>query len=188
MGPVYHKGNGRSGIQTDMGSPAQQRQNSSHTASTPPTPRFGDKLRDGSQSTLSNTSPRMAGAVVSRPRHTQSFSAGSQLSSASGSAAGSPRTPTKARSLKTSQHSPPKQKSPSLIPRRVGKENGAVSGSVEPYPLEQRQLQPVHDEMQIPIDPSALQKEDLSIAPHNFLTRSSSPHQDKLDKGIKILG
>ncbi|CAI8023157.1 hypothetical protein GBAR_LOCUS13567 [Geodia barretti] len=186
MGPVSNKGNGRSGIQTDMGSPAQQRQNSSHTASTPPTPRFGDKLRDGSQSTLSNTSPRMAGAVVSRPRHTQSFSAGSQLSSASGSAAGSPRTPTRARSLKTSQHSPPKQKSPSLIPRRVGKENGAVSGSVEPYPLEQRQLQPVHDEMQIPIDPSALQKEDLSIAPHNFLTRSSSPHQDKLDKGGKV--
>ena len=168
-----------------MGSPAQQRSHSSHTASTPPTPRFGDR-RECSQSTLSNNSPRLA---VNRPRHTQSFSGGSQLSSAGGSAAGSPRIPTRARSLKTSEYSPPKQNSPSLIAKRTGKEYGTVSEPVKTHPDEHEQFQHAHKrnhEMQIPIDPSALQKEDLTIAPHNFLNRSSSPPQDKLDKGMQL--
>ena len=185
VGLASHKVDRSIGVQREMGSPAQQRSNSSHTTSTPPTPRFGNR-QEGSQSTLSNNSPQLpVSAGVNRPRHTQSFSGGSKPSSATGSAAGSPHTPTRARSLKTSQYSPPNQKSPSLIPKRTGKDYGNASGSVPP--LGHRQLQPAHnsnDEMQIPIDPSALQKEDLTIAPHNFLTRSSSSPQDKLDKGM----
>ena len=173
---------GSSGVKTEPGpheSPTRQRSTGSHTTSTPPTPKSGER-------SLPNNSPRSAGASVNRPRYTQSFSGGSPMSSAAGSATGSPHTPTRARSLKASQYSP-KQPSPSLIPRRRGVEYGSSTG---PYPLERGQpLQSVphgsneSDAMPIPIHLSALQKEDMNISPHNFLNVSSSPPYDKLEKG-----
>ena len=159
------------------------------STSTPPTPRLG--AGGGSHSTHSN-SPRSLSGANRSPRHTHSFSGGQ---SAGGS---SPRTPTRAYSYKRGQHSPGKQQSPSLVPRRDKEHERQVvataAGVKEPlqqlhesYPAIQQERTQLRltrksidqvDEMPINIDPSALQKEDLTIASHNFL----SPPYDKLEE------
>jgi hypothetical protein len=162
------------------------------STSTPPTPRSG--AGGGSHSTHSN-SPRSLSGANRSPRHTHSFSGGSSKQLAGGS---SPHTPTRAYSYKRGQRSPGKQQSPSLVPRRDKEHERQVvataAGVKEPlqqshesYPAiqqERTQLQLSRksidqvDEMPINIDPSSLQKEDLTIAPHNFL----SPPYDKLEE------
>lgn len=110
------------------------------------------------------------------------------MNSNAGSAAGSPRAPIRAHSLKSDQYSPLKQQSPSFTPkkrheheRNVG---NALSDFINPGELEQVQSSDgAFEAAPINIDPSALQKEDLTIAPHNFLNMSSSPPYDKLGEG-----
>ena len=189
MGIVSHEIDGSSEAKEEAvihESPIHQRSISLHTTSTPPTPRSGER-HGGSRSTLiSNNSPRSVGSGANRPRYTQSFSGTSPMNSSAGSAAGSPHTPTRARSLKTTQYSPAKQNSPAMIPKKTGRPYEPGSGSAEPYLLGHAKPPPAqssNDEIPIPIDPSALQKEDLAIAPHNFLTLSSSPPYDKLAEG-----
>jgi hypothetical protein len=86
--------------------------------------------------------------------------------------------------VKSGQHSPSKHQSPSLLPKKIGAAYGTdgASASAEHYPVTRRQAHDSSDEIPIPIDPSALQKEDLAIAPHNFLELSSSPPYDKLSE------
>ena len=159
-------------------SPTHQRSTTSHAESTPPTPRSGERHGGSSRSsTLTNNSPRSVGSGVNRPRHTQSFSGGN---SSAGSATGSPHTPTRARSLKAGQYSPAKQRSPALA-KKADEEHRQVAKQLA---LAHRMpAQDGNTEGQIPIDPSALQKGDLRIAPHNFLNLSSSPPYDKLGEG-----
>lgn len=145
----------------------------SNSTTTPPTPRSGA----GSRSTLSH-SPQSLGSGNRSPRHTHSFSGGSPMHSANGST-GSPCTPTRAHSYRRGQHSPAKQSPP-----RRGKDNMRQDGGVTAKPLQSDKSHYEHDQldvMPINIDPSALKKDDLTIAPHNFLRYS--PPYDKLVEG-----
>ena len=187
----------RQGVSSQAQSLTQQMSLSSHgtpSTSTPPTPRSG--AGGGSHSMLSNSPRSIGSANRSPPRHTHSFSGGSSKLSTGGS---SPRTPTRAYSYKRGQCSPSKQQSPSLVPRRDKEHGGqvvaATAGVKEPLQQldenspamrqgqSQRHLTHTStdqvDETPISIDPSALQKENLTIAPHNFL----SPTYDKLADG-----
>lgn len=99
--------------------------------------------------------------------------------------------------MKSGQYSPAKQ-SPSLVPRRDKDYGKQVSSAAKPDAS--RLLQPNQPSMHkasdvldnlvtpIKIDPSALQKEDLTINPHNFL-KEDSPAYDTLlqSKSIWLL-
>ena len=157
----------------------------------PPTLRTSGEQSGGSHSTLSNASPQLSGSANRSPHFTHSFSGGSPSgSTATGS---SPRTPIRAHSLKGGQQSPAKQPLLSLVPRRkeeFGRDgNGATARKTQPVRQNKGPLDHTTrgsgDELgaiPIDIDPSVLQKEDLSIAPHNYL-KAPSPPYDKLDEG-----
>ena len=173
----------------------RRRSLSSHSnsaASTPPTPRSGTV---GSRSTLTH-SPRSFNSGGRSPRHTHSFSASPAYSS--GGNSGSPHTPTRAQSYRSGQYSPAKQ-SPSLVARRdrehenvrhtadiissVAASIAKTSQSAEAHPTEREQSRRQSDDQLsdiIDIDPANLQKEDIEIAPHNFL-KAESPAYNKLD-------
>ena len=149
----------------------------SQTTATPPTPRLGAQ-QTGSHSTLSNNSSHSIGRST---HHTQSFSGGSPMNSNAGSATGSPHTPIRARSLKEENYSPDKQQSPPFIPKRGEHRRGGRDVLSEQREREHAMRLGRDNAVPIAIDPSALQKEELTIAPHNFLNRSSSPTYDKLE-------
>ena len=171
-----------------------QRSFGSRIMSTPPTPRSGERL-GGPHSTTSKHSPQSLSSTPNRsPRYTHSFSGRSPAHSGTSSATGSsPHTPTRARSMKSGQYSPAKQQSPSQVARRIAQERTRQDGSTTttqsdgspPIVHKHSPQKPVQDSSNefesrpIDINPSALQKDDLTIAPHNFLD-ASSPLYDKL--------
>ena len=156
------------------------------SASTPPTPQSGNRSR-------TSHSTQSLGSANRSPRYTHSFSGGSPMQSAGSS----PRTPIRTQSMKSGQYSPAKQ-SPSLVPRRdkdYGKQVSSAAKSDASYLLQPNQpsMQRASDVLDnlvtpINIDPSALQKEDLTINPHNFL-KENSPGYDTLlkSKSMAIL-
>lgn len=187
----HHDNNVDSPIQVVPRGAGNQTQSltSSHgtsSASTPPTP----QSRNRSRSTLTSHSPQSLGSANRSPRYTHSFSGGSPMQSAGSS----PRTPIRTQSMKSGQYSPAKQ-SPSLVPRRDKDYGKQVSSAAKPdasYLLQPNQTpkqkaSDVLDNLVTPIniDPSALQKEDLTIDPHNFL-KEDSPGYDRLLKSKSI--
>lgn len=182
QGHLEHDVDNPTGIQ-ELGQAGHHTQSlSSHgtpSASTPPTPQSGN----GSRSTLTSHSPRSLSSVNRSPRYTRSFSGGSPMQSAGSS----PHTPIRTLSMRSGQYSPAKP-SPPLVPRRNKDHGKQVAKSDGIFPLQTQQLSmqktsDVLDDLVTPIniDPSALQKEGLTINPNNFL--NDSPAYDRLGKG-----